>query len=149
MTLGIRNPFETASKKKKKQPMQTVYDGINTESPKQEPPTVYLDGERYAISVIRTNTAKEAAVALLRFFHALEGSDVIRAHDLGVSCAPATADTPEDGCLLLRHDGLALSIYVGDDKSPEAAYRRIAYVLRGLNQPELQKKHGITVIERM
>jgi hypothetical protein len=148
MTLGIRNPFDTGPKKKK-QPLKTVYDGINTESPKKVPPVVSLDGGRYVVNVNNAASAKDAAIVLLRFFHALEGSDVIRAQDLGVSCVPPEIDVPKESCLLLRHEGMSILVYVGDDKSPEAAYRRIAYVLLGLSKLELQKEHGITVIERM
>ena len=145
-TIGIHNPFKTEIKKKQ---FESVYDGIDTESPRVETPTITLDGGRYAINIKNSGTAREAAVQILKFIHELGPKDESRLAAYGIIKEKFSKEAPEEGCLLLRYDSLSISIYVGEDKSPESAYRRIGNAFLSLGKPELLKQHGITVTERM
>jgi hypothetical protein len=144
----IRNPFVKEEVKKKPDFKSVLKDGVNTEAPKIQPPSIVLDGGRYTIYVKATATAKEAGERLLGFFHALEGYDKQRMATRGVEALPSSPDEPENGYVLLRYGPKMLSIYVGEDKSPESAYRRIGFAIQGLGPHVLLKKYGITVIER-
>lgn len=144
----IRNPFVKENTKKKPD-FKSVYDeGVDTEAPKPRPPEIILDGGRYTICIKNANSAKEAGERLLDFFHALEGRDSQKAATSGVATMPALEIAPEEGFVNLRYGDKMLSIYVGEDKSPESAYRRIGFAIQGLGGHVLLKKYGITVIER-
>lgn len=144
----IRNPF-TQEKIKKKPDFKSVYDeGVDTEAPKIQPPSIILDGGRYTIYIKAADSAKAAGERLLDFFHALESPAKRRAATLGVAAIPSSPVAPDEGFVLLRYGDRMLSIYVGDDKSPESAYRRLGFTIQGLGPNVLLKKYGITVIER-
>jgi hypothetical protein len=134
--------------KKKPNFTSVLKDGVNNETPKIQPPSIVLDGERYTIYVKATETAKAAGERLLDFFHALEDRDKQKMATRGVAALPSSPEEPEEGFVLLRYGPKMLSIYVGEDKSPESAYRRIGFAIQGLGPHVLLKKYGITVIER-
>jgi hypothetical protein len=143
----IRNPFADPNEKKKPTFKSPYDEGVDTEGPTVTPPEIILDGGRYTIYVKGASTAKEAGERLLVFFSKLDPAEHTKSKRLGINnIVPGTA--PDEGCVALRYGTHAISIYVGDDKSAEAAYRRIGYVVQGLGLKELQKKYGITVIER-
>lgn len=144
----IRNPFVKEEIKKKPDFKSVLKDGVNNETPKVQPPSIVLDGGRYTIYVKAAETAKEAGERLLDFFHALEGRDKQKMTVRGVAALPSSPEEPEPGFVLLRYGSKMLSIYVGEDKSPESAYRRIGFAIQGLGPHVLLKKYGITVIER-
>lgn len=143
----IRNPFAGPEEKKPK--FKSAYeDGVDTEHVPPPPPEIILDGGRFCIHLKQATSAKEAGERLLTFFHALETKDSKRSAAYGVQCVSEDYEAAE-GEVLLRYGTQAISIYTGEDLSPEAAYRRIGYVLRALQLSTLQKKLGITVVERM
>jgi hypothetical protein len=144
----IKNPFSKETPKKKPNFKSAYDEGAITEGPINTPPSIILDGERYVIDIKNATTAKEAGERLLAFFHDLEGLEKQRVSAYGVTPLSTYPQEPEAGHILLRYGNKTISIYVGDDKSPEAAYRRIGYTIQGLGPHLLLKKHGITVTER-
>jgi hypothetical protein len=144
----IRNPF-VKEEIKKKPNFKSVYDeGVDTEAPKIQPPSIILDGGRYTIYIKETETAKAAGERLLDFFHILEGRDKQKMATRGVAALPSSPEEPEEGFVILRYGPKMLSIYVGEDKSPESAYRRLGFAIQGLGPHVLLKKYGITIVER-
>lgn len=144
----IRNPFKPDEVKKKPN-FKSVYDeDVIQEVPKIHPPSIILDGGRYTIYIKAADTAKAAGERLLAFFHALEGLDKQKTSTRGVSALPSSPEEPDPGHILLRYGDKMLSIYVGENKSPESAYRRIGFAIQGLGPHVLLKKYGITIVER-
>jgi len=144
----IRNPFQKEQTKKKPD-FRSVYDeGVDTERPKIQPPEIILDGGRYTVYVKNADSARTAGERLLGFFHSLEGRDRHKASLLGVDALIFPPKEPPEDCVMLKYGDKAILIYVGEDKSPESAYRRIGYTLQGLGVPAMLKTHGLSVIER-
>jgi len=145
----IRNPFKKEEPKNKKPTFKSAYDeSVDTECPRITPPEIILDGGKYAIYVKGAETAKSAGERLLTIFYLLDPKDRKRASSLGVRIPTSPLDKILEGYITLRYGDKAIYIYVGEDKSPESAYRRLGHVMQGLENKALLKNYGITVIER-
>jgi hypothetical protein len=144
----IRNPFQKKEDKPKPLFKSAFDEGVDTEKPVIPPPEIILDGGRYSIYIKNAETVKSAGERILAFFYALDPKAQKRSNNLGIKIAPSTTEGAPEGDISLKYGEKIIFIYVGDDKSPENAYRRIGYVMRGLEQPTLLKNYGLTVVER-
>lgn len=144
----IRNPFQKEESKPKPLFKSAFDDGVDTEKPKILPPEIILDGGKYSVYIKNADTVRKAGERILAFFYALDLKAQKRSNNLGIKIPASSIETTSEGDIVLKYGEKTIFIYVGEDKSPENAYRRIGYVMQGLGQPTLLKDYGIAVVER-
>jgi hypothetical protein len=147
MTKGIFNPFE--KKPKPKLTHKPVLGKVNTESPQLSSSQVTLDGKNFSLIFNNIDSPEKAAVELLRLIYAVNKQYKNILSQNGIIITSIESDkTPTNDEMMLTTNFGKLFVYVGKEHNETAAFRRIAYVLKGLPIKKILDDHKVKILER-
>ncbi len=140
---GIHNPF-AKPKKDIRTPLNSPGSTQQHEGPLDAPvpePSITLDGESYGIEFENT-TIETVKTRLIELFKTVSKT---HAQDLAREGIVFDEDKiPEENLtLILNSPGGSLSVWVGNELTEIAVFRRLGYALNKLPVREILKKHKV------